>query len=187
MSALNRTISEGGNDQNSPFQPPQQQQQQTTDIAGAIQTDAAINPGNSGGALVDLNATVVGINTAIATSGQSDGNIGVGFAIPGNLVKQVAQDLIDGKKVSHPYLGVGVTTADNNGGATIGSVTPNSPAATAGLQTGDVVTRAGTKDIHTSDDLVGVVQGSKVGDKLPLTVVRGGKTLTVTVTIGQAS
>jgi putative serine protease PepD len=183
VSALNRTISEGG-DQSNPFQ---QQQQQTTDIGGAIQTDAAINPGNSGGALVDLNASVVGINTAIATSGQSSGNIGVGFAIPGNLVKQVAQDLIDGKKVSHPFLGVQVTTANANGGATISAVTSGSPAAQAGLQAGDTITRAGTKDIHTSEDLVTAVQSSRVGDKLDLTVVRGGKQLSITVTIGEPS
>jgi putative serine protease PepD len=185
VSALNRTISEGGSQNGNPFQP--QQQQQTTDIGGAIQTDAAINPGNSGGALVDLNATVVGINTAIATSGQSEGNIGVGFAIPGNLVKQVAQDLIGGHKVSHPYLGVAVTTADNNGGATVNSITSGSPAAQAGLAAGDTVTKVGNKDIHTSEDLVTAVQSSKVGDKLNLTVVRGGKQVSITVTVGEAS
>ena len=181
VSALNRTISEGG-DQSNPFQAPQQ----TTDIGGAIQTDAAINPGNSGGALVDLNASVIGINTAIATSGQSNGNIGVGFAIPGNLVKRVAQDLINGQKVSHPFLGVQVRDGDN-GGATISSVAPGSPAEKAGLQAGDTITRAGSKDIHTSEDLVAAVQSSNVGDRLDLTVVRGGKQQTITVTIGEAS
>jgi putative serine protease PepD len=182
VSALNRTISEGG-DQNAP----PQSQQQTTDIGGAIQTDAAINPGNSGGALVDLNAAVVGINTAIATSGQSNGNIGVGFAIPGNLAKRVAQNLIDGHKVSHPFLGVQVQTADGNGGATISGISSGSPAQQAGLATGDTITRAGGKDIHTSEDLVSVVQTSNVGDRLSLTVVRGGKQLAITVTIGEAS
>jgi putative serine protease PepD len=184
VSALNRTISEGSQNGN-PFQ--SQQQQQSTDIGGAVQTDAAINPGNSGGALVDLNAAVVGINTAIATSGSSDGNIGVGFAIPGNLVKQVAQDLIGGKKVSHPYLGVGVTTADNNGGATVNAVTSGGPAAKAGLTAGDVITKVGATNIHTSEDLVTAIQSSGVGDKLDLTVVRGGKQLAVTVTVGEAS
>jgi putative serine protease PepD len=184
VSALNRTIREGGNQQ----QTPQDAQQQTTDIGGAIQTDAAINPGNSGGALVDLDAAVVGINTAIATSGQSEGNIGVGFAIPGNLVKRVAQTLIDGHKVSHPFLGVRVTTATGgNGGATVSSISPGSPAAQAGLQTGDTITRAGTKDVHTSEDLVNVVQASNVGDKLQLSLTRGGKSMTVTATIGESS
>jgi putative serine protease PepD len=182
VSALNRTIREGA-DQLSP----QQAQQQTTDIGGAIQTDAAINPGNSGGALVDLNAAVVGVNTAIATSGQSNGNIGVGFAIPGNLVKRVAQNLIDGQKVSHPFLGVSVTTANGNAGATVSSISAGSPAQKAGLANGDLITRAGGKDIHTSEDLVTVVQTSNVGDKLDLSVTRAGKSMTITVTIGEAA
>ena len=183
VSALNRTIREGGN------QPtPQDAQQQTTDIGGAIQTDAAINPGNSGGALVDLNAAVVGINTAIATSGQSEGNIGVGFAIPGNLVKRVAQALIDGHKVSHPFLGVRATTATGgNGGATVSSVGTGSPAEQAGLRAGDTITRAGTRDIHTSEDLVNAVQASSVGDKLELSLTRDGKPTTITVTIGESA
>jgi putative serine protease PepD len=181
VSALNRTIREGDNQQNP------QSSQQTTDIAGAVQTDAAINPGNSGGALVDLNGKVIGINTAIATSGQSEGNIGVGFAIPGNLVKRVAESLITGKKVSHPFLGVRVTTANGNGGATVSSVTSGSPAAQAGLAEGDVITRAGTKDIHTGDDLVNAVQTSNVGDRLELTVKRGGVSRTLTAVIGEAS
>ncbi len=182
VSALNRTISERGSDAN-----PAQAQPQTTDIGGAIQTDAAINPGNSGGALVDLDAAVVGINTAIATSGQSDGNIGVGFAIPGNLAKRVAESLISGQKVSHPFLGVQVTTATGNAGATVSTISPGSPAEKAGLVAGDVITRAGTKDIHTSEDLVSAVQGSKVGDKLELSVTRNGKSTTVTVTIGESA
>jgi putative serine protease PepD len=181
VSALDRTIQEGGDQQQSPSAP------QTTDIAGAIQTDAAINPGNSGGALVDINGHVIGINTAIATSGQNEGNIGVGFAIPGNLVQQVANTLKNGQKVSHPYLGVSVTSANNNGGAVVANVAGGSPAAQAGLQTGDVITKAGSKDIHTSDDLVGAVQSSKAGDKLALTVVRSGATQTITVTIGNSS
>jgi putative serine protease PepD len=183
VSALNRTIREGADQLN-----PQQAQQQTTDIGGAIQTDAAINPGNSGGALVDLNASVVGINTAIATAGQGNGNIGVGFAIPGNLAKRVAQSLISGQKVSHPFLGVRVTTATGgSGGAAVRSVSTGSPADQAGLRADDVITRIGTKDIHTSEDLVNVVQASKVGDKLELTVARDGKPTTVIVTIGESS
>jgi putative serine protease PepD len=187
VSALNRTISEGGNQQQDPFSQQQAQPQATTSIAGAIQTDAAINPGNSGGALINLNAEVVGINTAIATSGQSNGNIGVGFAIPGNKAKQVAEALIKGQAVSHPYLGVNVGTADGNAGAVVASVVGNSPAAKASLKQGDVITKAGNTDIHTSDDLINVVQSSKVGDQLQLTVNRNGSSTTIAVTIGEAS
>jgi putative serine protease PepD len=187
VSALNRTIDESGSQQQNPFGQ-QQQQQAGTSIAGAIQTDAAINPGNSGGALVNTNGEVVGINTAIATaSNSSEGNIGVGFAIPSNKANEVAQALMKGQKVSHPFLGIGVGDADNNGGASVASVTSGSPADKAGLKQGDVITKAGNTDIHNSDDLLNVVQSSHVGDKLTLTVTRGGSTQTITVTVGESS
>jgi len=176
VSALNRTIDES--DENG--------KSSGVAIAGAIQTDAAINPGNSGGALVNLSGEVVGINTAILTSGQGEGNIGVGFAIPGNRANEVAQAIIKGQKVSHPYLGVSVGTAQGNAGAKVGSVTDGGPAAAAGLKTGDVITKAGDKTIHTSDDLLNVVQTAKVGDKVNLVINRGGSTTTATVTIGEA-
>jgi putative serine protease PepD len=183
VSALNRTIQEGnGSPQNQQFS----QSQSATDIGGAIQTDAPINPGNSGGALVNMSAQVIGINTAIATSGQGEGNIGVGFAIPSNRVKQVAEALIGGQKVSHPYIGVQVQTADG-GGAVVSAVVGSGPADKAGLQKGDVITKANGKQISTSDDLVNVVQSSKVGDHVQLTVTRNGANQTVTVTIGEAS
>ncbi len=189
VSALNRTIQESGSQQQNPFgqQQQQQQQQSGTNIAGAIQTDAAINPGNSGGALVNTNGEVVGINTAIATSNGGDGNIGVGFAIPSNRANEVAQALMKGQKVSHPFIGISVGNADNNAGATVSSVVGGSPAEQAGLKQGDVIVKAGSKDIHNADDLLNVVQGSKVGDKLPLTVTRGGSTQTITVTVGESS
>ena len=185
VSALNRTIQEGGDQQQNPFG--QQQQQAGTNIAGAIQTDAAINPGNSGGALVNTNGEVVGINTAIATSNGGDGNIGVGFAIPSNRANEVAQALMKGQKVSHPFIGISVGNADNNAGATVSSVVGGSPSEQAGLKKGDIIVKAGTKDIHNGDDLLNVVQASKVGDKLPLTVTRGGSTQTITVTVGESS
>jgi putative serine protease PepD len=185
VSALNRTIQESPDSQQNPFG--QQQQQSGTNIAGAIQTDAAINPGNSGGALVNTNGDVVGINTAIATSNGGDGNIGVGFAIPGNRAKEVADDLMKGQKVSHPYIGAGIGDADNNGGASVASVVSGSPAEKAGLKQGDTIIKAGAKDIHTGDDLLNVVQTSKVGDKLQLTVKRGGSNQTLTVTVGESS
>ncbi len=183
VSAMDRTIQEGGDQSDSPFG---RSSTPVTSISGLLQTDAAINPGNSGGALANLNGEVVGINTAIATSGSSNGNIGVGFAIPGNRAKQVADQLIKGQKVSHPVLGVAVTTADG-GGAVIGNVTQNGPAAAAGLQQGDVITKAGDKAINDSDDLVSAVQSHKAGDRLDITYTRDGSTRTTTVTLGEAS
>jgi putative serine protease PepD len=184
VSALNRTIDESGSGQN-PFS--QQQSQAGTAIAGAVQTDAAINPGNSGGALVNMAGEVVGINTAIATGNTgSSGNIGVGFAIPSNRAKEVAQDLIKGQKVSHPYIGVSVGSATGNAGAQVASVASGGPASKGGVQQGDVITKAGSTDIHTSDDLLNVVQAAKVGDQLTLTLTRGGAQKTVTVTVGES-
>ncbi len=174
VSALNRTIDESG-----------QTGTGGTTIAGAIQTDAAINPGNSGGALVDMAGEVIGINTAIATSGNSQGNIGVGFAIPGNKANTVAQALIKGQKVSHPYIGVHIGTATGNTGAKVSSVVSGSPAEQAGLQVGDLIVKAGNIDIHTSDDLLNIVQAGKVGDRLQLTIERGGSQRTLTLTLGE--
>jgi putative serine protease PepD len=185
VSALNRTIDEGGNQQQNPFS--QQNQSAGTAIAGAIQTDAAINPGNSGGALVNMAGEVVGINTAIETGGTgSSGNIGVGFAIPSNRAKEVANSLIKGQKVSHPYIGVNVGTANGNAGAQVASVVGGGPAAKGGVQEGDVITKVGGTDIHTQDDLLNVVQAAKVGDQLKLTVNRGGSEKDLTVTVGES-
>jgi len=184
ISAKDRTIQTGGEQQQDPFS--QQQQAPASSISGLLQTDAPINPGNSGGALVNTNGEVVGINTAIATSGQSSGNIGVGFAIPSNKAKEVADALRNGEKVSHPSLGVSVNDADG-GGALVGSVTANSPAAKAGLQQGDVVTKFGDKTISDSDDLVGAVQSGKVGDTVQITFKRNGQEQTATATLAEAS
>ena len=125
-------------------------------------------------------------NTAIATSGQGEGNIGVGFAIPSNKAKQVAEQLINGQKVSHPYLGVSVDAAED-GGARIASLAPNSPAAGAGLQVGDVITKFGDKVVNDSDDLVSAVQSGKVGQKVTVEFHRNGDKQTATVTLGEAS
>jgi putative serine protease PepD len=179
ISALHRTITVGG-DQQSQFQAPTPQ----TTIGDAIQTDAPINPGNSGGALVDTNGKIIGINSAIATSG-STGNIGVGFAIPANRAKSVAQALITGGKVSHPYLGISVGDAQN-GGAQVQSVQAGSPAEKAGLKVGDVVTKVGDRSVGNSEALVGAIQASSVGTKLNLTVQRNGSAQLVTVTVGES-
>jgi putative serine protease PepD len=178
ISALHRTIDVGG-EQQSQFTAPTP----TTTIGDAIQTDAPINPGNSGGALVDTNGKVVGINSAIETSGSS-GNIGVGFAIPANRAKVVAAALISGGKVSHPYLGISVGDAQN-GGAQVQSVQAGGPADKAGLKVGDVVTKVGDRSIGASADLVGAIQSSSVGTVLSLTVDRNGSSQEVKATVGE--
>ncbi len=178
VSALHRTITVGGNQQ-SPFD----EGSSRTTIGDAIQTDAPINPGNSGGALVNMKGELVGINSAIATSGSS-GNIGVGFAISANRAKSVTDQIIKGEKVSHPYLGVSVGDAEN-GGAQVQSVASDSPAARAGLQVGDVVTKVANRSIAGREDLIGAIQSSTVGAQLTLTVVRSGSEKTITATIGE--
>ncbi|MEH1027339.1 trypsin-like peptidase domain-containing protein [Micromonospora profundi] len=183
VSARDRTIRAGDNNQP---QDPNQQSQGASSISGLLQTDAPINPGNSGGALVNTRGEVIGVNTAIATSGQSTGNIGVGFAIPSNKAKDVAGKLQRGEKVSHPSLGVGVNQAEG-GGALIASVTPGSPAEKAGLQRGDVVTRFGDKPVNDSDDLVGAVQAGKVGDRVEVQFKRNGTEKSATVTLAETS
>ncbi|MBQ1039657.1 trypsin-like peptidase domain-containing protein [Micromonospora sp. C81] len=183
LSARDRTIRAG---EGQPQDPSQQQSQAVSSISGLLQTDAPINPGNSGGALVNTRGEVIGVNTAIATSGQSTGNIGVGFAIPSNKAKDVAGKLQRGEKVSHPSLGVGVNQAEG-GGALVASVTPGSPAEKAGLQRGDVVTRFGDKPVNDSDDLVGAVQAGKVGDRVEVQFKRNGTEKSVTVTLAETS
>ncbi|MFK3983189.1 trypsin-like peptidase domain-containing protein [Micromonospora sp. NPDC050397] len=186
ISARDRTIQAGGEDQQQPQNPFQQQRPQAvSSISGLLQTDAPINPGNSGGALINTKGEVIGINTAIATAG-SNGNIGVGFAIPSNKAKDVAGKLQQGQKISHPYLGVSVTESDD-GGAVVSAVTEGSPAAQVGLEQGDVITRFGDKTINDSNDLVGAVQTGKVGDKVQLTFKRNGVEKTATVTLAETS
>jgi putative serine protease PepD len=188
VSALNRTIDESSDSQpQDPFGQGQQNQSSTpgATIAGAIQTDAAINPGNSGGALVNTNGEVVGINTAIATDG-SDGNIGVGFAIPSNRANTVSQDIIKGVAVQHPFLGIGVVTANRNGGAEVQQVTSGSPAAAAGLKVNDVITAYNGQPVHTSNDLINDVQGGNVNDQVTLTVQRNGSAQQIKVTLGES-
>ncbi|MCP3784447.1 trypsin-like peptidase domain-containing protein [Micromonospora sp. A3M-1-15] len=181
LSARDRTIQagEGGQQQNP--------QQGASSISGLLQTDAPINPGNSGGALVNTRGEVIGINTAIATAGQgSNGNIGVGFAIPSNKAKDVAEKLQRGEKISHPSLGVSVAGAED-GGALVSDVVAGSAAEKAGLQRGDVITKFGDKVINDSNDLVGAVQAGKVGDRVEVQFKRNGSTQTATVTLAETS
>jgi len=188
ISAKDRTIKSSGEDdqQQTPFGGGQQQQQPaSTTMSGLLQTDAPINPGNSGGALVNISGEVIGINSAIATQGQGSGNIGLGFAIPSDKASQVANDLMAGKKISHPALGVSVADAENGGGL-VNNVTPNSAAAKAGLQQGDVITSVDGKAIGDSDDLVAAVQSGTVGQKMTIEYTRDGAKKSATVTLTEA-
>ncbi len=185
ISAKNRTIQASDQGQpNNPFG--QQQQQPVTSISGMLQTDASINPGNSGGALVNTESELIGINSAIATSGQSTGNIGVGFAIPSNKAKAVAEALMNGRKVTHPQLGVGLSTSSDGNGAVITNVNPGSPAAQAGLQANDVIIQVDGKPVADSDDVISAVQAGTVGQKITLTYTRNGQQATATPTLADA-
>ncbi|MEV4707354.1 trypsin-like peptidase domain-containing protein [Actinoplanes sp. NPDC049316] len=188
ISAKDRTIQSGGEDQQTPQNPfggGQQQSSGTTSMSGLLQTDAPINPGNSGGALVNTNGEVIGINSAIATSGAGSGNIGLGFAIPSDKVTTVSKALMKGEKVSHPALGVSVTEAEG-GGALVSTVLPNSAAAKAGIEQGDVITVVNGKPINDSDDLIAVIQSAKVGDTVSVKFTRNGQEQTVNATLTEA-
>jgi putative serine protease PepD len=160
-------------------------------IFPAIQTDAAINPGNSGGALVDMNGDVIGINSAIrstTTLGGESGSIGLGFAIPIDEAKPIAQELVRDQTPTHARLGVTVGTPENDeglpGGAVVRSLEGGTAAADAGLQRGDVITRVDDNIISSSDSLVAIVRTYRPGDNVQLTFLRDGTKHTITVTLG---
>ncbi|MEV5414330.1 trypsin-like peptidase domain-containing protein [Thermopolyspora sp. NPDC052614] len=182
ISALNRTVPVGGDE--GPRFPGGADQSSSTTITGAIQTDAPINPGNSGGALVNASGQVIGINAAIATNG-GEGNIGVGFSIPINTARQVADQLISTGKATHAFLGVGLADAMGAPGAVVGTVEADSPAAQAGLREGDRITKINETTVTGSDTVIAAIRGFKPGDKVTLTYVRDGKTATVTVTLAE--
>lgn len=165
-----------------------------------IQTDAAINPGNSGGALVNSAGQVIGINVAIASASSSSsssssqsGNIGVGFSIPINNAKRIAQELIATGKATHGQLGVSVqdATAGGSSGFTIGAkvaaVTAGSPAAKAGLQVGDIITQMGTQTVSDASSLTAAVRQQAGGATVKVSYTRNGKTLSADVTLGTAA
>ena len=165
--------------------------QGTDTIYPAIQTDAAINPGNSGGPLVNLAGQVVGIDSSIRTSTSSPdgegGSIGLGFAIPISNVQPIVEQLRNHQTPTHARLGVTVADATGrNGivdGAKIQSIVSGGAAQAAGLKTGDVVTRVDGHEISGLESLVATVRGYRPGDKVQLTVLRDGKTLTMSATL----
>jgi len=150
-------------------------------ITGAIQTDAAINHGNSGGPLIDTATnTVIGINDQILNAGDSNDNAGVGFSVPIDASKSVAQTLIAGGKVEHAYLGV---TLPPTGAARISCVVDSGPADSAGLKAGEVISAINGKPVANYDALTAAIGAAKPGDKVTLTVVSKGSTRQVSVTL----
>ena len=167
-------------------------------VTNAVQIDAAINPGNSGGPTFNAAGQVIGINSSIAstaTSSDSAGSIGIGFAIPSNLVKHVANEIIKDGKVKHVALGVTITTgtveadgvtragAKVTAGTSGSAVVSGSPADKAGLKVGDVIVAYDGNAVSSTYSLLGYVRASALNDKVTLTIVRGGKTMDVEVTL----
>jgi putative serine protease PepD len=150
-------------------------------ITGAIQTDAAINPGNSGGPLLDGDGHVLGLNDQIQTN--SGSNSGVGFAIPSNMIARIANEIIAGKSVKHAFVGVFLNSS-SSGGAQISSVQSGSPASSAGLHQGDLVTAIDGKAIGSTQQFIETVDSYSPGQTITLTVKRGSGTRTIKLTLG---
>ncbi|MDA0259872.1 MAG: trypsin-like peptidase domain-containing protein [Actinobacteria bacterium] len=178
ISAKNRPVTSGSGTRESSF-------------INAIQTDAAINPGNSGGPLVDLSGAVIGVNSAIATTGSvfggQSGSIGLGFAIPINQARKTADQLIKNGSSTYPIMGVSLDIAFNGTGARIpdaaGSVTPNGPADRAGIKPGDVIIEIAGKAINTADEAIIKVRSFNVGDKIEIKFKRDGVTKDVSLVL----
>jgi putative serine protease PepD len=176
VSALNRpvTTSESGS---------------SSSYINAVQTDAAINPGNSGGPLVDLAGQVVGVNSAIATTGSSGagqaGNIGVGFAIPIEQVKITADQILRTGQARYPVIGATVNTGDTTDtGAKILAVKADSPADRGGLRSGDVVTAVAGEKVANGIAMIVAIRAHQPGDTVPFTVQRGSSEMRLRVTLG---
>lgn len=201
VSALDRPVTTTSQEQGqSPFgqDSPGGAAPDTTVVTNAIQIDAAVNPGNSGGALVDSTGRVIGIPSSIASlgstgGGSQSGSIGLGFAIPINEAKSISDQLIANGKALRPFLGVSLKDgtvqqgAAERAAATIASVTSGSPAATAGLKTGDAVIAVDGESVNSSESLVAQIRQRPVGSTVELTIVRSGKELTVKATLTKKS
>ncbi|MEO7077561.1 MAG: PDZ domain-containing protein, partial [Rhodococcus sp. (in: high G+C Gram-positive bacteria)] len=180
VSALNRPVSTSGESGNQ------------NSVIDAIQTDAAINPGNSGGALVNTDGQLIGINTAIASlggsrsSGAQSGSIGLGFAIPVDQAKRIADELSKTGKATQAMIGVQVPSQDDANGATVVEVTAGGPAAAAGIPKGAVITKVDDRVISSGDALIAAVRSHAPGDSVKITYSEGGKDKTVDVTLGTA-
>ena len=161
-------------------------------IDKVIQTDAPINPGNSGGPLLDAKGRVIGVNSQIATDGASQGNVGIGFAIPSNTVRAIVPQLEAGQTVAHPFLGVTTSPAVSGAGALIRKLSPGSPAAKAGLRAsssssgegGDLIVAVDGKPVTAPEDVASAVVRKRPGDQVTVVVIRDGRRQSIEVTLG---
>lgn len=181
VSALNRPVTVTDDDNNAI-------------VTNAVQIDAAVNPGNSGGPTFNAAGQVIGINSSIASTASSSGtagSIGIGFAIPSNLVKRVTNEIIDNGSVKHVVLGITIKSSSveadgvTRGCAQVQAVTDGGPASKAGVKAGDSIVAFNGKAVNNNYSLLGYVRASAMGDKVKLTVVRGGNTMELDVTLDQ--
>ena len=181
VSALNRPVTVTDDDNNAI-------------VTNAVQIDAAINPGNSGGPTFNAAGQVIGINSSIASTASSSGtagSIGIGFAIPSNLVKRVTNEIIDNGSVKHVVLGITIKSSSveadgvTRGCAQVQAVTDGGPASKAGVKAGDSIVAFNGKAVNNNYSLLGYVRASAMGNKVKLTVVRGGNTMDLEVTLDQ--
>ena len=181
VSALNRPVTVTDDDNNAI-------------VTNAVQIDAAINPGNSGGPTFNAAGQVIGINSSIASTASSSGtagSIGIGFAVPSNLVKRVTNEIIDNGSVKHVALGITIKSSSveadgvTRGCAQVQAVTDGGPASKAGVKAGDSIVAFNGKAVNNNYSLLGYVRASAMGDKVKLTVVRGGNTMDLEVTLDQ--
>jgi putative serine protease PepD len=175
VSAKNRPVTAGGEGEDISY-------------INALQTDAAINPGNSGGPLVDMEAHVIGVNSAIATVRGAEpgasGNIGLGFAIPIDQARRTAQQLIASGQASYPVIGANVDM-QFEGGARVSEVLPKGAAVRAGLRTGDVITKIDEQPVDTAESLIVAIRSHQPGERIRLAYERGGKLRQVTLKLDQ--
>jgi len=150
-----------------------------------IQTDAPINPGNSGGALADRQGRVVGMNTSIRTSGTSDGNVGVGFAIPSDTIVLIAERILTGESLETGFLGIeGITPVDGRIGARVSLVTPGDPADVAGLEVGDLIVRVGPETIESMPELSAEIKLYRPDETVEIEIIRDDERFVVEATLG---
>lgn len=175
VSALNRPVTVG--------------EQGDTSFINAVQTDAAINPGNSGGPLVDANGAVVGVNSAIASMGSGmdqGGSIGLGFAIPIDTAKRIAQEIIANGSAATPIIGVSLNTSFEGPGGRVSEITSGGPADSAGLQVDDVIVKVNGEAMADSTQLIVTIRSKAPGDRVTLTIERDGERQDLAVTLGSA-